>query len=120
MTIAQAERICGYRIERLSQVRAKVAEFAAYDDVGKLLAKAESRQGEKVALNMVIGKLYTLGGNDLYTGQKRLCNDCGRLLKRWEMHQHHIIPRSRGRRDRGNLIGLCYACHEKRHRENRL
>jgi hypothetical protein len=31
-----------------------------------------------------------------------------------------VIPRSRGRRDRGNIDGLCGACHRKRHRENRL
>ena len=120
MTIFWAEKICGYRIERLSPIGAKVAEFAAYDDESKMLATAYSEQGENVALKMLVEALYDIEGDKIYAEQGGRCLDCGRPLVRKSMERHHIVPRSRGRRDRGNLAGLCGGCHRKRHRESKL
>jgi ribosomal protein S14 len=117
MTIAQAEKICGYRIERLSKIRTEVPKFAAYDDDGAELLRVESKLGERVALKMLIEGLYQREGDYVFERQKWRCLDCGRHTA---LFRHHVIPRSRGRVDRGNLVGLCWPCHEARHRTNHL
>ena len=120
MTIVQAEKICGYRIERLTNIGEKLVAFAAFDDEAKLLAKAESTKGEKVCLNMIIGKLYNIEGDRIYAEQGHRCLDCGKPLTRSGMQRHHVAPRARGRHDRGNLAGLCGPCHGKRHLKTNL
>lgn len=120
MTISQAEKICGYRIERLSDIGATVPVFSACDDEGKHLVTVGSSEGEKVTLEMLIEACYKVEKDRIYAEQDGRCKDCGKPITRAAMHGHHVIPRSRGRRDRGNIDGLCYSCHQKRHRENRL
>ena len=120
MTIAQAEKISGYRIERLSRTGKLPAEFAAYDDEDKLLDQVKCGIGETPALKMLIEKLYAIEGAIVYANQDGRCKDCARPLTLTTMERHHVIPRSRGRRDRGNLDGLCRACHRERHRSGYL
>jgi hypothetical protein len=120
MTIAQAEKICGYRIERLSNIGETISVFCAYTDEGKSLVTTGSSEGEKVTLKMLIEECYKIEKDRVWAEQGGRCKDCGKPVTRAAMHGHHVIPRSRGRRDRGNIDGLCGACHRKRHRENRL
>ncbi len=120
--ILKAEQICGYRIERLSNFGDIVSKFAAYDDDDTFIAQAESRKGERITLKMLIEKVYYWEGDKVLKSQNGLCADCAKplLIRPNDFQRHHIVPRSKGRRDRNNLVVLCKRCHRERHRTGNL
>ena len=111
MTLSQAERICGYRIEVGTD---SAGDFLrAWDgeqEVGFLRVKRDL----KFSLGIMVEWFYREECRKVFAAQDWHCARCG---ERRPLQGHHIEYRSKGRVDRGNLEGVCAACHGREHGE---
>ncbi len=110
MTKASAERITGYEIRLLTDSPLGVAYGAFRADV-QIAAASGSKPGE--ALKLLVEKVYKIHSEIVFREQKWRCARCG---QRRPLQAHHLVHRSKGRSDAvPNLIGECWACHEREH-----
>ena len=109
MNIRRAEQVTGFRIE--VGVDNAGAFAMAYD--GDVLVKVmRSKRDVKDATRLLVEDLYREECGKVFQAQGWKCARCGRFRP---LQGHHKVHRSKGRVDKGNLEGLCAACHGKEH-----
>lgn len=109
MKLRRAERVTGLRIEAGTDA---VGAFASAYNGDALVQTMRSPKGIEAALGLLVEELYKVECQKVFTAQEWKCAGCGQFRP---LQGHHKRHRSQGRVDKGNLEGLCAACHGKEH-----
>ena len=111
MTAGKVERITGLSVSE-GPPRSKGFCFVATDESGSVVAEGIGRS-EGEALHKLIDANYWRVCELVRTRAGWKCERCGRRVG---LECHHIIHRSKGRRDEpSNILAICPDCHRQEH-----